>query len=615
LSLAQAIGYRLLEAKILKSIAQSERDQGNTAAAKEKIEQAISLLELMRSGVGARDIQASFFATVTDSYDFYTDLLMQMHAADPQARHDQAALKVSEQSRARSLLESLAEARADIRQGVDSALLRQARALQQRLNAKAAAQTRLLNGKHTEAEAAAIAREVADLTRELNHVETQIRQTSPRYAALTQPQPLTLKEIQQQVDSETLLLEYALGEKRSYLWVVSPTSINSYTLPPRAEIEAAARKVYDLLIARPEKPGAPDAQFIAQASALSRMLLPGPAVSQLGHKRLLIVAPGILSYLPFAALPKLEVGSQKSEVGIKRASDSPAESLPTSSFRLLIAEHEIVNAPSASVLSALRRENKDRQAAAKSVAVLADPVFETNDPRLALALKKNHGNQLAQTADKPETLALNAELRRAVRGVNPARAGFARLPFSAEEAEAILSVAPSGAGLKATGFRASRATAISDDLSQYRIVHFATHGLLNSAQPELSGLIFSLVDESGKAQDGFLRLHEIFNLKLKADLVVLSACQTGLGKEVKGEGLIGLTRGFMYAGAPRVVASLWQVDDLATAELMKRFYRGMLKEGKRPAEALRAAQLEMSKQKRWAAPYYWAGFTLQGEWR
>jgi CHAT domain-containing protein len=153
------------------------------------------------------------------------------------------------------------------------------------------------------------------------------------------------------------------------------------------------------------------------------------------------------------------------------------------------------------------------------------------------------------------------------------------------------------------------------DLSRFRYIHFATHGLLNSAQPELSGLVFSLVDETGQPQDGFLRLHEVFNLKLNAEVVVLSACQTALGKEVRGEGLIGLTRGFMYAGAPRVLASLWPVDDLATAELMKRFYRGLLKDNARPAAALRAAQLEIAKQKRWAAPFYWAGFVMQGEWR
>ena len=153
-----------------------------------------------------------------------------------------------------------------------------------------------------------------------------------------------------------------------------------------------------------------------------------------------------------------------------------------------------------------------------------------------------------------------------------------RLRFSRYEADQITRLAPESQRMKALDFAASRATASSTDVGQYGIVHFATHGLINNQHPELSGIVLSLVDQAGRLQNGFLRLYDICNLKLRADLVVLSACQTALGKEVKGEGLVGLTRGFMYAGAPRVVASLWQVDDRATAELMRRFYHGMLEE-------------------------------------
>jgi CHAT domain-containing protein len=156
---------------------------------------------------------------------------------------------------------------------------------------------------------------------------------------------------------------------------------------------------------------------------------------------------------------------------------------------------------------------------------------------------------------------------------------------------------------------------VNGDISRYRYVHFATHGWLDSERPQLSSLVLSLVDQQGNSQDGFLRTNDIYNLKLSADLVVLSACQSGLGKEIKGEGLVGLTRGFMYAGAARVVVSLWNVNDKATADLMSRFYARMLKQGERPAAALRVAQVEMWKQKQWRSPYYWAAFTLQGEWR
>jgi len=190
-----------------------------------------------------------------------------------------------------------------------------------------------------------------------------------------------------------------------------------------------------------------------------------------------------------------------------------------------------------------------------------------------------------------------------------------RLRFTRQEAEAILALAKEGKNLKALDFEASRKTATSTELGEYRIVHFATHALINSQHPELSGIVLSLVDEKGRQQDGFLRADDIFNLNLAADLVVLSACRTALGKQIKGEGLVGLVRGFMYSGAPRVVASLWDVKDDATAELMKRFYTAMLVHRLSPAAALRAAQVSMSKEDRWAAPYYWAGFVLEGDWK
>ncbi len=284
-------------------------------------------------------------------------------------------------------------------------------------------------------------------------------------------------------------------------------------------------------------------------------------------------------------------------------------------------DHEIVNLPSASALVLIRREAAGRRTAPKTLAVLADPVFEAGDPRLAAARKKASPNGLiasVRSSESSSAALLPSELARSVRSFQSNRSGrdgFDRLAFSNEEAEFITMLAPKSSTLKATGFEANRQLASSGELSRYRIVHFATHGLINSEYPELSGLVLSLVDENGKPQDGFLRMSEIFNLRLPADLVVLSACQTALGKEIKGEGLVGLTRGFMYAGAERVVASLWQVDDQATAQLMRHFYRGMLKDGLRPAAALRAAQIEMSRISRWSSPYYWAGFVIQGEWK
>jgi len=276
----------------------------------------------------------------------------------------------------------------------------------------------------------------------------------------------------------------------------------------------------------------------------------------------------------------------------------------------------VVNLPSASVLAVIRKDVEGRQPAPRSVAVLADPVFDRTDARVVGpgTSRKNAVSKL--DAQAPADLSAPSDFTQtALDSSVPSGSPISRLPFTRREALAIVASSTDGRATAALDFRASRATAMGPELSQFRHIHFATHGLLNSTHPQLSGIVLSLVDESGRRQDGYLRLHEIFNLDLPAELVVLSACQTGLGKELKGEGLIGLTRGFMYAGSPRVIASLWKVDDAATVDLMAAFYRGMLKEGLAPAAALRRAQVEMLAQKQRQSPYYWAAFVLQGEWK
>ena len=603
LTLRREVGDRQGEATTLTNLAHVERDRGNLIPARNHTEAALRLLESLRTGVIGQELRASYFASLQGTFGFYIDLLMRLEKERPSEGHVAAALQASEQARARSLLELLSEAVAGIREGVDPGLLERERTLMEQLSVKADSQMRLLSGKPTAEQAAAIKKEIEALTMQYHEVETQLRSQSPKYSALTQPQPSGLKEIQQQLDPDTLLLEYSLGADRSFLWAVSTASVSSYELAKREDIEAAAKRVYKLFTARQLATGESedqqrtriakaDADYPGAAQELSRMLL-APVASNLGTKRLVIVADGALQYVPFAALP-----SPAADRGQARKDDGTP----------LIVDHEIISLPSASVIAVLRREASGRKPALQSVAVMADPVFDKNDDRVAAA-SAQPANQVAVAGD--------SDLQRAARdvGVTDRGLGIPRLPFSREEAEAILAVAPPGSAMNATGFKASRATATSSDLGRYRIVHFATHALLDSEHPELSGIVLSLVDEQGRSQDGFLRLHDLYNLNLSADLVVLSACQTALGKEIMGEGLVGLTRGFMYAGAPRVVASLWKVSDRATADLMGHFYAGMLKQGMRPAAALRAAQVAMLKNKRWQAPYYWAPFVLQGEWR
>ncbi|MCG3161479.1 MAG: Photosystem I assembly protein Ycf3 [Acidobacteria bacterium] len=641
LTLAQDVTDPHREAKARFELARVQMALGDLADARTQIEETLKLVETIRSKVAGEHLRVAYFATVQRYYDLYIELLMRMNERRPGEGFDGMALQTAERARARSLLDLLAEARADIRNGVDPALLERERALQTLLSDKAERQIRLRSNPQTQTEADAVGKEIQTLATEYQQVRAQIRTASPRYAALTQPQPLTLAEIQKDaLDADTLLLAYSLGEERSFLWAVTPNSIKSYSLPKRDVIEEAARKAYELVSAprasrseegegrrlKHEAGKEVEADATTVLNDLSRMLL-APAAAELGKKRLLVVAEGALQYVPFAALPVPEAEGRKDK-GARRQGDkgtrrrgkiairNPQSAIrnPQSEIRNpLIAEHEIVSLPSASTIAVLRRELEGRRPAPKALALLADPVFEQDDERvktIALPAKK-------QTTNAPPKVAEERTLKhlKKISEEKPGLARIARLPYTRLEAEEISALVPESERKESLDFEASRAAAVSAELGQYRFVHFATHGYLDSEQPELSALVLSLVDEHGARQNGFLRTHEIFNLKLPAELVTLSACETGLGKEIRGEGLVGLTRGFMYAGTARVVVSLWALNDRATAELMARFYRKMLKDGLRPAAALRAAQVEMSKEAQWQAPYFWAGFVLQGEWR
>lgn len=607
LPLTRAADDRENESLTLYNFAHVRLEQGDLKAALSEIETALGIIESLRGKVPGYDLRSSYSASVHEYHQLKVDLLMRAHQEKPDAGLDRKALEQSEAARARSLLDMLSELRAKIRVDVPAELLAEEAELQRALDDKAQRQTALLSHSHTEAEATAADKEIRELTAQYENVQLRIRRHNPQYAALVQPKPLTVNELQAKVmDDESVLLEYMLGPERSYLWAVTRTEVSSYELPGRAEIEKTARSLYALLTASQPLPDETFArtqervtkaneQLPAEIANLSRMLV-WPVAAKLGSKRLLVVPDGALQYIPFQILTV----PVQSNLG-------PEANITSAQARPLVLDHEIVNEPSASALALLLNETAARKPASEAVAVFADPVFESDDPRISFA--------------KPPTNAATAQLQeseshRALRDVGLAGNGrsIPRLQASGYEADAIMSAAPWWSRHKATGFGASRASVMNADLGRYRIVHFATHGLLNDEHPELSGIVLSLFDQKGEPQDGFLRLYDIYNLKLPVDLVVLSACNTGLGKDVRGEGLIGLTRGFMYAGASSVVASLWKVDDEATAELMRYFYGFMLKDGLTPAAALRKAQVTMSQQTRWQSPYYWSGFIIQGQY-
>jgi CHAT domain-containing protein len=587
------------EALTLFLIAHAQRDLGDLIAARSQIETCLKISESLRIKVSSRDVRASFVASTHRYYELHADILMQMHRTEPGKGFAEAAFEADEKARARSLLESLQTARAEIRLGADASLLERENSLANMLNTKTERHAQLVADKNND-EAQQVAKEIDQLTNEYDLVRGLIRSQSPHYAALTQPQPLSLRDVQQQLlNNNTLLLEYTLGEDRSYLWAITKTELLSFELPAQSQIEEAVERFRQLLLANlpvagdtPEQRQARIAEanehFPAEAAALGKLVL-GPIADKLGDKRLIVVPDGALQYIPFQALA---------------VSGAQTDPVP------LLLNHEIVYEPSASALALVISEAAQRKQAPNSVAVFANPVFESDDPRV-----KSTGPSETKLAQGQSEQSPQSQVQEAFRDI-----GFGDgsrippLPASRDEANAIMAVTPWRTGFKAEGFEASRATIMRPAMNQYRIVHFATHGFVDYQHPDLSGLVLSLVDENGRAQDGFLRMHDIYNLKLPVDLVVLSACNTGLGKEVKGEGLIALTRGFMYAGAGGVVASLWKVDDDATAALMTHFYEGMFKRQLTPAAALREAQLRMSREKRWQSPYYWAAFVLQGQY-
>jgi len=575
LASGRSTGDPAAEATCLYRLAQLQRAEGQVGEARAGVEAALSLLESLRSRVAGPSSRASFFVNAQEVYDLEIELLM---GSPPAAAGVSLAFDTSERKRARSLLDVLSPAREGVLADLDPDLRAREAGLHDHLAVQIQEQARLAAGRGRGGDVAAMTRTVEDLAGQYADVQARLEAERPAYAALDVSRTATVAGVQQLLDDQTVLIEFSLGQRKSYAWAVTADAIDAVELPARDVIAAAARAYGGGLSTPPgDRQAASRSEGVAAAGlALSRMLL-APLARHLGRERVVIVPDGALQYVPFAALPW------------------PAETArgaPVTLAAPLIAAHEVVLLPSASVLGALRAEAAHRPRAPTLLAVVADPVLEPDDPRLARA--RSHLAGEAKGAPLPP---------------------FSRLPFSRVEADAITALVAPAASRRAVGFEASRERVLGPALVDARIVHFATHATVDDEYPERSALILSRFDPEGRARDGFLRLPDVYGLRLAAELVVLSGCRTALGKDVRGEGLVGLVRGFMYAGAPRVVAALWSVDDRATAVLMKEFYRKALIAGRPWAAALREAQLAIRSHAQWRDPYYWAGFELQGDWR
>lgn len=549
----------MTQASAQAALAKFNRSVGNLAAASTAIEEALKIIESVRPKVASQRQRVSFFASRRDYYDFYIDLQMQLHKEDPAGSHLTAAMAASERARARALLDILSEGKVDLRHGVDPELKKREEEVANRITLL---QNQFLDNLSLGgSRAARIETDLDRAEQEQEEIEWQIKRDHPRYASIQAPEILPPERIQRMLDGRSAFLEYSVGRESSYLFVATADRLQGYRLPAVNEL---AEKV-DNLRALIQEPGRRNqARFVEAAHRLYELLI-APAEGMLQHKSRLIISPdGPLLLLSFEAL-------------LTSSEMPPGGGYEDLAY--LIRERSISYIPSASVFAELGSSGQAaRRAMSPELSFLgfADPDYKS-----------------AASGESSE------------RELSPiGLASLRPLPGSRREVEQV-------AGLFARGLAKTYfdGEVVKDkirnnsEVSRAERIHFAVHGFLNESRPELSGLVLS---------DGLLSMDEIFNLELNADLVVLSACETALGQNVKGEGLIGISRALLYAGAAGVVVSLWQVADDSTPEFMLNFYRELNRSGDK-AGALRLAKLKFIGEANNAHPYYWAPFILIGQ--
>jgi CHAT domain-containing protein len=611
--------------------AAQEKDPKKSMALREQAvanyRESLATIETLRQGsLRADESRTTFLASIKDVFDEAASaysamaLLSNPTAGAPLSgkalEYAGEAFRVNEQSRARSLLDMLSETNAAITEGVPAELLKRKQENFDRQQDIADILTGInISTEEMKKKPAELDAELEKLQAEYEEIENQIRTASPRYATLTANKPMTLAEVQQNVlDDQTVLVEYALQADDSYLFAVSKSAVSLFKLPARANVDKLAtdlraqlipaklqRRIVGIDVAEANRglgiaSSAPEdaAPFVAASNALYKAVLE-PAAGMIGDKRLMVVADGALNYIPFEVLLKT------------------GDSGDFSSLGYLVKTNEVIYAPSASVVGAIKQQRT--KVTGKAMLIIADPVFNSNDARA----KKSTG----APANDAEVrgLGIQASLTD-VAGTTPAAPGaameglpLARLNGTRIEADQISKLAKASGGQADVwlDLDASEDNVVSRDVSKYRVIHVATHGLLNAERPQFTGVVLSLV--GNKTNDGFVRTDEVFNLRLGSPLVMLSACETGLGKEKRGEGVMGLTRAFMYAGAPTVGVSLWSVADKSTADLMTDFYKRLFTADTTTSSgALRGAQLAMISGKKYSAPFFWAPFVLVGDW-
>ncbi|HEY0461643.1 MAG TPA: CHAT domain-containing protein [Pyrinomonadaceae bacterium] len=607
LLLSRQTGERNLEAQAFYKTALAARTNGQMEEALKNITRALEIIEALRVQVASEILRVSYFAAVNKYYSFYINLLMQLHSSAPGKGYETLALEASEKVRARTLLENISINKIEAPERISPSLVKEKKDLEELILSKSNLHDSLISEERALEEIESSAQEISELTIKYEKVQNEIKQNDQRLA-IALPHTAGAAEVKSllQSDADTCLLEYILTDEKSYLWVVTGSEIRSYELPARHEIEQTAIEFYNLLATDQSQFNGSNEQMrlkiedvSKKAQELRRQLFPSVSWTP-PHRRVLIVADGILNNISFDVLFMQNVSAElESLQSAARSADSSGDDT------LLKNKHEIVNLPSISSLLALRRETTRRQSAPYSVIILADPIFESTDSRFS---GENREEEELSDENRKAAFRTGAE--------NKSDANYlARLPFTRREGRKILQTIPDRQGLLLTDFDAGMSAVTSAEIKNYQIIHFATHSIVNNEIPELSGIHLSNFKQNRLPVNGLLRLQDIYNLNLNSELVILSSCSTSLGKNVAGEGVMSLSRGFIVAGTKSVIASLWKVDDEATAKLMQHFYESLAQPGNSPSKALQIAKLKMASQKKWQHPYFWAGFVLQGEYK
>ena len=593
LELNKQVKDKFDEADTLYHLAQIDHLENKEMNALFSMQSSINVTESFYADILNSKLKSTYISNVFDRYKFYINLLMKMHKQSPNENYAIEALQAAEKARARSMLENLSLSEANFTKDADAETVKREKEIRVLLNAKADKLTDLLSGNAGKAETEKLDNEINELKHELEELKATLKRNSPIYSAIKNPAPFDVTEFQKNVlDENSLLLEFSFGKEESYLWLVGKNELSSYVLPPREQIESRIENLRELLATREMKQDETIEDYQARVSEAENIYdyeskqlsdeLFGQIADRLSNNRLIIVPDGKLHYFPIAALP-----------------------FPNSTGNEpILLTNEIIYEPSAAMLALLMQNGKNSSAAPKNLIVFSDPIFSSQDARIAAVAE-------IESAIQPETNLLMTEKSRFAESLT----SLVRLNASRDEADAIVEIIGDAESNALSGAAAARERALDASIADYKIIHFATHGLINEDRPELSGIVLSQIDENGQSRNGVVRLQDIYAMNLSADAVVLSACSTGIGKEVKGEGLMSLNNAFLQVGAKSVVSSLWKIDDYAARELMKNFYRELSSGTVTTAEALRRAQINLRRNPQYQSPFYWAAFTVQGDFQ